>query len=73
MAEQIVNAPFKARVIRFHAQKGNTVKEKDRVCDIEALKMELVVTTPVNGIIKEIYVSPGQMVEAGDQLFSVES
>ena len=72
MAEQIVKAPMRAKVIRFHVEKGTAVNAKDRVCDIEALKMEIPVMTPVSGTIKEIFASPGQDVEAGDPLFAVE-
>lgn len=73
MAEQVVRAPMKATVIRFHVEKGSTVNARDRVCDIEALKMEIPVPSPVNGTVKEIFASPGQAVQAGDPLFSVES
>lgn len=73
MPEQVVKAPFKAKVIRFHFEKGAQVKEKDRVCDIEALKMEVVVSAPAAGRIKEIHVSPGQDVETGTPLFTIET
>ena len=73
MAEQIVEAPMKARVIRFHLQKGSPVKVNDRVCEIEAMKMEIPVLSPAAGTIKEVYVSPGQAVEGGTPLFAVES
>jgi biotin carboxyl carrier protein len=73
MAEQIVKAPMRAKLMRFHVQKGASVNAKDRICDIEALKMEIPVMSPVAGTIKEVFASPGQDVEAGDPLFSVES
>lgn len=73
MAEQIVKAPMKARVIRYHADKGAAVKESDPVCDLEAMKMEIPILAPATGTIKEILASPGQNVEADDPLFSVES
>jgi len=73
MAEAVVKAPMKALVMRFHVQKGSSVNAKDRVCDIEALKMEIPVMAPVAGTIKDIFASPGQEVQAGDPLFAVES
>jgi biotin carboxyl carrier protein len=73
MPEQIVNAPMKGRVIRFHVEAGAALKERDRVCDIEALKMEVPIMAPADGTLKEILASPGQNVQAGDPLFSVGS
>ncbi len=73
MAEQLVKAPIRARVIRFHVQKGSAVKARDKVCDLEALKMEIPVLAPVAGTIKDVHATAGQSVNAGDSLFSVES
>ena len=73
MAEQIVKAPMRGRVLRVHVEKGSQVKERDRMCDIEALKMEMPITAPVSGTIKEIHISPGQAIEGGSPLFVIES
>jgi biotin carboxyl carrier protein len=73
MPEQIVKAPMKARVIRFHREKGGAVKEREKICDIEALKMEIPIVSPAVGTIKEIFATVGQNVQAGDPLFSIES
>lgn len=73
MAEQTVKTPMRARVIRFHFQKGGPVKADERVCDIEAMKMEVPIMSPAGGTIKEIHATAGQTVEAGDPLFTVES
>lgn len=72
MAEEIVEAPMTGRVIRIHAQSGNQVKEGDRICDIEALKLEIPITAPASGTIKTICVSPGQAIEGGDPLAIIE-
>ena len=72
MAEQVVKAPMRGRVIRVHVEKGSQVKERDRMCDIEALKMEIPIMAPARGTIKEIYVSPGQDIEGGGPLFVIE-
>ena len=73
MPEQIVKAPMKGRVIRFYREKGGAVKEREKVCDIEALKMEIPIMSPAVGTIKEIFATAGQNVQAGDPLFSIES
>lgn len=73
MAEQIVEAPLAGKVIRVHVQGGNSVDEGDRICVIEALKMEIPILAPVSGKIKAINISPGQQVEGGDPLAVIES
>ena len=73
MAEQIVKAPMRGRVIRVHVEKGSQVKERDRMCDIEALKMEIPIMAPASGTIKEVYISVGQEIGGRDPLFVIES
>ncbi len=73
MAEQIVKAPMRGRVIRVHVEKGSQVEERDRMCDIEALKMEMPIMAPASGTIKEVYISVGEEIGGGDPLFVIES
>jgi biotin carboxyl carrier protein len=73
MSEQIVKAPMKGRVIRFSKEKGAEVKAKDKVCDLEALKMEIPILSPADGTIKDVFATAGQNVNSGDPLFSIES
>ena len=46
--------------------------EGDRICLMEALKMELPIVAPVSGTVKALHVAPGQSVEAGDPLAVIE-
>lgn len=72
MAEQIVEAPAPGKIIRVHAQEGEPVAEGDRICILEALKMEIPIVAPVGGTVKAVPISPGQSVEAGDPLAVIE-
>jgi len=72
MAEQIVEAPMRGRVIRIHVQNGSAVQEGDRICDIEALKLEVPILAPVSGTIKAVHITAGQGVEGGDPLAVIE-
>jgi urea carboxylase len=72
VAEHIVEAPAAAKVLRLYAEVGKTVSEGDRLCVIEALKMELPILAPASGTVKALPVTPGQMVEAGDTLVVIE-
>lgn len=68
MAEHIVEAPAPGKVLRIHAAEGKSVAEGDRICILEALKMELPIVAPVSGTVTALHVSAGQTVEAGDPL-----
>ena len=57
----------------MHAEAGTPIAEGDRICIMEALKMELPIVAPVSGTVKAVPVSAGQTVEAGDVLAVIEA
>jgi biotin carboxyl carrier protein len=73
VAEEIVEAPAPGKVLRVHAEAGKPIAEGDRICILEALKMELPIVAPVSGTLKTLRVAPGQAVEAGDVLAVIEA
>ena len=72
MAEHIVEAPAPGKVLRVYAEAGKPVAEGDRLCVLEALKVELPIVAPAAGTVKALHVAPGQTVEAGDPLAVIE-
>lgn len=52
---------------------GDTVKRGQTLCMIEAMKMFNEITAEKDGVISEICVSNGQMVEYGTELFHIRS
>lgn len=52
---------------------GDSVKRGQTLCMIEAMKMFNEITAEKDGIISEICVSNGQMVEYGTELFRIRS
>jgi biotin carboxyl carrier protein len=73
VAEEIVEAPAPGKVLSVHAEAGKRIAEGDKICILEALKMELPIVAPVGGTVKALRISPGQAVEAGDVLAVIES
>ena len=73
MAEEIVEAPTPGKVLRVYAEAGKRIANGDRVCVLEALKMELPIVSPVDGTVKTVNVTAGQSVEAGDTLAVIEA
>jgi biotin carboxyl carrier protein len=72
MAEEIIEAPAAGKVLKVHVEPGARVDEGDRICVMEALKMELPIVAPAAGTVKTVHVSAGQAVEAGDALAVLE-
>lgn len=68
MAEEVVEAPARGKILRLYVEAGGAVAEGDRICLMEALKMELPIVAPVSGTVTALHVVPGQSVEAGDPL-----
>lgn len=52
-------------------EKGQFVKQGDKLCIIEAMKVMNEITAPCDGIIEQIYVENEKMVEYGQKLFLI--
>jgi biotin carboxyl carrier protein len=73
VAEEIIEAPAPGKILRVYAEAGKPIAEGDRICVMEALKMELPIVAPVSGTVKAIRAAAGQTVEAGDTLAVIEA
>jgi biotin carboxyl carrier protein len=67
-----VEAPMVGKILKIEREAGSPVEEDDVVIVMEAMKMEIPVVAPVAGNVKEIKVTVGQAVEAGDTLAEIE-
>jgi biotin carboxyl carrier protein len=59
-------------VVAVSAQVGDRVQAGDEVCVIESMKMEQSIRCDQAGVVKAVFVRPGQTVQAGDALVEVE-
>ncbi len=66
-AAQELAAPFSCKVLKIHASAGKAVKAGDPVVVVEAMKMEYSYASPRDGVISEILVKEGEIVQAGAQ------
>ena len=53
-------------------KQGKKVKKGDSLFVLEAMKMENVITSPINGVIKVFNVTKAQAVKKGDLLVEIE-
>jgi len=63
-----MESPMPGMVIRYEVKEGDTVKAGDVVMVLEAMKMENSLTSPADGVIKQICCQAGQSVQKGDVL-----
>jgi biotin carboxyl carrier protein len=67
-----VTVPIVGKVVRVLAKAGDKVQENDEIVTIEAMKMEMPVVAPVSGLLKEISVQPGQVIQADTVIAIIE-
>lgn len=72
MAEENIEIPITGKISSVNVKPGDTVKEGDVLCLIEAMKMENPILAPVGGKITKVNVSVGQVVEAGQLAVVIE-
>jgi biotin carboxyl carrier protein len=59
-------------ILEIHVQTGQEVNEDDPLLILEAMKMENVITSPRDGIIKSITVKKGETVDKNQLLIEFE-
>jgi pyruvate carboxylase len=67
-----VVAPMPGKISAVPVRAGQTVGEGERLLSIEAMKMETAVYSPRDGIVSDVLVAPGTVVEARDLLVVLE-
>jgi biotin carboxyl carrier protein len=65
-------APMPASVVRVEAAPGDRVRRGDSLVILEAMKMELPVRAPSDGIVKAVHCKPGDLVTPGVPLIELE-
>ena len=65
-------SPMPGLLRQVNVQVGDKLEAGHPVLILEAMKMENILKAAGNGIVKEIHVSPGQTVEKGQLLITIE-
>jgi biotin carboxyl carrier protein len=66
-----LRAQIPGRVVRLWASAGEHVEQGQRLLAIEAMKMENEIKAPHAGVVEDIRVGLGDLVERGDELVSI--
>jgi pyruvate carboxylase len=67
-----VGAPMLGDVLAVKVKVGQQVKKKDPLVVVSAMKMEMVVASPIDGKVKAVHVAPNQKVAGDDLLVEIE-
>ena len=67
-----VMSPMPATVVAVHVTPGQSVAEGDTVIVLEAMKMELPIRAPREGVVKTVACSQGDLVQPGVNLLEFE-
>ena len=67
-----IKAPMPGLILEVSIIDGQEVKEDDQLLILEAMKMENVITSPRNGVIKKVAVMKGEAVQKSQLLIEFE-
>jgi biotin carboxyl carrier protein len=67
----ILKALMPGRVVRILVAKGETVRKGTGLLILEAMKMENEIVASADGTVEELFVEPGQTVDAGADLIHI--
>lgn len=71
MAEEI-RAEMVANVWKVVAATGDTVSEGDTLVILESMKMEIPVVAEADGVVRQLAVNEGDVVQEGDLIATIE-
>jgi 3-methylcrotonyl-CoA carboxylase alpha subunit len=67
-----VLAPMPCKVLRVEVEEGQEVKKDQPLVVIESMKMETVIRSPVDGVVKRVVHGKGDLCKAGTALVEFE-
>lgn len=66
--EGIIHPPMPGRIVSINVKEGDSVKMGSSILVLEAMKMQNEIVSNIDGVVREIRVSEGDLVESGDIL-----
>ncbi|CAJ0577237.1 unnamed protein product, partial [Mesorhabditis spiculigera] len=67
-----IGAPMPGEVLELKVQEGDKVSPKQALFVLSAMKMEMVIDSPIAGTVKRVFAKKGDKFEAGDLVIEVE-
>jgi len=70
-AGKVVVAPMPGKIMSIRVKPGDKVTEGDTVCTLEAMKMEMPISSTASGVVQGIHANVGDSVAYNDPLITV--
>jgi biotin carboxyl carrier protein len=70
-AENIVRSPMPAQVRAVYVEEGEQVSKGDNLLLLEAMKMEIRIQAPQDGVVSSVHAAPGQSVNRDQALVEI--
>ncbi|MBT8393564.1 MAG: biotin attachment protein [Flavobacteriaceae bacterium] len=67
-----IKAPMPGLILDIHVKEGQEVKEDEGLLILEAMKMENVITSPRDAVIKSVNIAKGDAIDKGHLLIEFE-
>lgn len=72
VGDKLISTPMPGKVVKIPVKEGDTVAKGDTVIVISAMKMESEYKSPVDGVVKRVYVQEGQTINGNQPLVEIE-
>jgi len=70
--KKIVKCPMPGLVVSIDIEQGQNIEDGDKLCTIEAMKMENIIRSEVTGVIKKIHCKKGESLSADQIMIEFE-
>ena len=67
-----INAPMPGMVLQIMVESGQHIKKGDAIVVLEAMKMENILKSPADGIVKKVHVIKGDKVEKNQVMVNLD-
>jgi len=68
-----ITAHMAGTILRVEVDSGARIAAGDEVVVIESMKMEMAISATADGVVREVRVQPGDVVQEGDVLLVVDA
>lgn len=72
VGRQVITAQMPGVILRVNVKPGEEVQAGTPLCVLVAMKMENEIRSPIDGVVKEVYVGSGDKVAVNDKMLVVE-
>ena len=69
---QVITAQMPGVILKVNVKPGQEVQAGTPLCVLVAMKMENEIRSPIDGVVKEVYINDGDKVSVGDKMLLVE-